>query len=140
MHHYFKSNRNNISSKVVDGEAILIDLSNGMYYSLPAVGGFIWSLIDQGYDLGAIATEVASRYNVAEDVAKRDVEVLAQQLIDENLVVSAENGSVVEAGAVEHEVVDEPYSAPQLNKFNDMVDLFALDPPLPGLAELKRMD
>ena len=30
----------------------------------------------------------------------------------------------------------EDYAAPQLSKFDDMVDLFALDPPLPELSKL----
>lgn len=140
LHQYLIPNNGNVSSKVVDGEAILIDLSNGMYYSMPSVAGFIWSLVDQGHGLDAISAAVASRYDVAEDIAKQDVEALAQQLLDENLVVSGESGTVVKAAATEHEAVSEAYSTPLLNKFDDMVDLFALDPPLPGLSELKRMD
>lgn len=140
MQNFLRPNADNISSKVVDGEAILIDLSNGMYYSMPTVAGFIWTLIDQGHGLDAISTAVAKRYGAAEDVVKQDVEALAQRLLDENLVVPAESDSAVEAAATEHEAVTEAYSTPELNKFDDMVDLFALDPPLPGLAELKSID
>ena len=38
MVQYLKPNSDGVASKIVDGEAILINLSNGMYYSMDAVG------------------------------------------------------------------------------------------------------
>ena len=140
MQQYLQPNSARISHKIVDGEAVLIDLTNGMYFSLPSVAGFIWGMIGSGHGLDAITAAVASSYNVAEDVAKNDVNALAQNLLDENLVVAAEPGGIAEVAAIEHEEVTEAYSTPELNKFDDMVDLFALDPPLPELAKLKPVD
>lgn len=140
MQQYLQPNNARISHKIVDGEAVLIDLTNGMYFSLPSVAGFIWGLIGSGHGLDAIATAVATRYNVAEDIAKNDVNSLAQSLLNENLAVAAEPGTIAEAAAIEHEAPTEVYSTPELNKFDDMVDLFALDPPLPELAKLKPVD
>jgi hypothetical protein len=136
MQRYLKPNSDGVASKVVDGEAILINLSNGMYYSMDAVGGFVWALIEAGHDLDAISAAVASHYDAAAETVKQDVDALAQQLLDEGLILAAEGeamGGPVETNNVERA---DAYAAPQLNKFDDMVDLFALDPPLPELSKL----
>lgn len=135
MQQYLKPNTEEVASKVVDGEAILINLSNGMYYSMDVVGGYIWSLVAAGHDLGSISTAVAQRYGVAADTAKQDVEALAQQLIDEKIVVPGDSASAQPAEA-DKSPSDDAYTTPQLTKFDDMVDLFAIDPPLPELSKL----
>lgn len=138
MPRFLKPNTAEVAAKDVDGEAVLINLTNGMYYSMDLVGGFIWSLIEGGYELAAIADAVAERYDIAGDVAKKDVEELARQLLDEKLALPGEGKAT--NGPIEAKDAPEPqaYAAPELNKFDDMVDLFALDPPLPELSKLDR--
>ncbi|MHA1537102.1 MAG: PqqD family protein [Alphaproteobacteria bacterium] len=134
MLQFLKPNTDEVAAKDVDGEAVLINLTNGMYYSMDLVGGFIWSLIEGGHDLPAIAQAVAERYGIAGDVAREDVETLAQQLLDEKLALPGEgeaSADPIKAGSA-----PDKYVAPELNKFDDMVDLFALDPPLPELSKL----
>ena len=58
---FLKPNTAEVAAKDVDGEAVLINLTNGMYYSMDLVGGFVWSLIESGYDLAAIADAVFRR-------------------------------------------------------------------------------
>lgn len=136
MQRHLKPNTAEVAAKVVEGEAILINLTNGMYYSMDSVGGFIWSLIEGKHDLEAISAAVAQRYDVAADTAKQDVEALTQQLLDEKLVVPAEGEAPARPAETEAAPATEAYAAPQLDKYDDMVDLFALDPPLPELSKL----
>lgn len=138
MPKFLKPNTAEVAAKDVDGEAVLINLTNGMYYSMDLVGGFIWSLIEGGYDLAAIADAVAKRYGIEKAVADKDVETLAQQLLDENLALPGEGEA--SSGPIEAKGAPAPeaYATPQLNKFDDMVDLFALDPPLPELSKQDR--
>jgi len=134
-----RPNTAEFATKVVDGEAILINLSNGMYYSMDLVGGYIWSLIEAKHDVDEIIGAVTRRYDVSETTARQDVEHLARQLLDEAIVISAESES--SAGPVETGDLSSraEYTAPLFNKFDDMVDLFALDPPLPELSKIKRV-
>jgi hypothetical protein len=136
MHRYLKPNTDEVASKVVDGEAILINLSNGMYYSMDTVGGYIWSLVADGHGLDAISAAVAQRYEIAEDQAKQDVDALAQQLLDEKVVIPADGGTPAGLAEADKTPATDAYTTPQLTKFDDMVDLFALDPPLPELSKL----
>jgi hypothetical protein len=108
-----------------------------MYYSMDLVGGFIWSLIENGNDLDTIADAVANRYGIEKSVAAADVETLANQLVEERLALPSDEGAAANPAIPENTPDGDAYSAPQLNKFDDMVDLFALDPPLPELSSLK---
>lgn len=137
MHKILKPNTAEVAAKEVDGEAVLINLSNGMYYSMDLVGGFIWSLVEAGHDLDSIADAVATRYGIEKSVAAADVETLANTLVEERLALPSDEEAVSTAAIPENAPDGDAYAAPQLNKFDDMVDLFALDPPLPELSNLK---
>lgn len=133
-------NTADVAAKVVDGEAILINLSNGMYYSMDSVGGLIWSMIEQGHDLDTVAATIERHYDVARDAAERDVQALARQLLDEGLVVPSDEEGAPDTNGIPFPSAAEGYTAPRLSKFDDMVDLFALDPPLPELPALRGGD
>ncbi len=137
MQKILKPNTAEVAAKEVDGEAVLINLTNGMYYSMDLVGGFIWSLIESGHGLDTIADAVANRYGIEKSVATADVEILADQLVEERLAMPSDAEAASPAAIPENAPDGDAYAAPQLNKFDDMVDLFALDPPLPELSNLK---
>ena len=40
-----------VAAKVIEGEAILINLANGVYYSMEKVGGLIWEMIEGRHTL-----------------------------------------------------------------------------------------
>ena len=137
MHKYLKPNSDEVASKIVDGEAILINLLNGMYYSMDSVGGFIWSLIEAGHSQESIAEAVADHYGIARKTAIQDVATLIGELTEENLIVSVTGEAVAGSHEIDDTSAPEAYTAPRVNKFDDMVDLFALDPPLPELSNLR---
>ena len=134
MAQFLKPNINEIAAKLVEGEAVLINLANGMYYSMDQVGGFVWSLIEKEQSLDAISAAVAQRYAVDEKKVSEDLAALTDKLIDEQLVVLVEGPANGTPPTADPAPPDEVYAAPQLNKFDDMAELFALDPPLPKLS------
>ena len=126
-----------VAAKVIDGEAIIINLVNGSYYSMVDAGAEVWSLIERGCSLDEIVESVAASYEVDEETARADVASLSSDLLEEGLVSLAsetEAGSVHKPAAT-HSGERSPYEAPKLVKYTDMADLLALDPPMPGLAE-----
>src|SRR3970040_1383693 len=54
-----------VAAKVIDGEAIIINLTTGVYYSLDPTGSEVWSLLEAGHDLDAIAGHLGGRYDVS---------------------------------------------------------------------------
>lgn len=125
-----------VVAKIMDGEAVIINLANGMYYSLDNVGGLVWALIEDGCRMDEIAAAINARYEVASARAQEDVLLLASRLLQEGLVAidEQEDRPLRSAPAsVAHKL---PYASPLLNAYSDMEDLLALDPPTPGLADI----
>jgi len=128
------ANEQQVAAKVMDGEAIVINLSTGIYYSLGTTGGFIWSLIEKRPCIQDIVRCVAENYEVGEIEAERDVLRLCTELCNEGLAVASVAGPAGSAlaGPAGQRL---PYETPAMEKYEDMAEMFALDPPLPGLSQ-----
>jgi hypothetical protein len=128
-------NEADLAVKVFDDEAIIINLANGIYYSMDNVGGFIWGLIAQRRSVGEIVAAVAAQYDVAEARAQSDLQRLAAQLVQERLVLSADDGPPADHPPARGDS-RLPYATPTLEIYRDIGHLFALDPPMPGLRDV----
>lgn len=129
------SNEAEVAAKVIGGEAIMINLSNSRCYSMDGVGAFVWSLIEGSHSLAEIAEALTKRYDVTSEQAQADVERLAIELLEEELVKIAET-KAPSPGTIPPVPQKFPYEPPRLNILRDMDDLLALDPPIPGLREI----
>jgi hypothetical protein len=135
LHHRLRPRGEEVAAKVIDGEAIIINLANGIYYSMDKVGGLIWDLLQVGYNLEEIIVAVTERYDVSRERVQADVEALVDELLRENLVTLSEDGA---PSAEKRQVEPQEklsYETPKLNIYRDMGDLLALDPPTPGLGD-----
>lgn len=130
------TNEEQVAAKVMDGDAILINLSNGLYYRMVGAGGWIWSLIESRHSVGEIAEVVSEHFTLASTDILPDIQRVASELLVEELIRIA--GDEQPASAVTAAPAEMPtqYQAPILEKYSDMADMFALDPPLPGLANV----
>lgn len=130
----FRVHDQEVAAKVIDGEAIIINLTTGVYYSLDPTGSEIWSLLEDRHDLDTVVGFLQARYEVPESTCRGDVEALVSQLLEEKLIVAADGGSP--PPAPEGDPGSREYSAPRLDIYRDMGDLLALDPPVPGLEAI----
>lgn len=135
----FRLNSGDVVADIFDGEAILMNLRRRVYYSLYGSGGVIWSRLVAGASLGEAADTIARRYGIAREKAVQDVVALAARLLEEELLVLAGVASPVSEVPVDADGSSpEAYSPPTLEKFADMKDLLALDPPAPGFKGFSR--
>jgi hypothetical protein len=134
VNNFISANEQQVAAKVMDGEAIVINLSTGIYYSLGTTGGFIWSLIEKRPCIQDIVRCVTEHYEVGEIEAERDVLRLSTELCSEGLAVASVVGpaGAALAGPAGQRL---PYETPAIEKYTDMAEMFALDPPLPGLSQ-----
>jgi len=130
---HVKPNSEEVAAKVMDGEAILINLSNGIYYSMDKVGAVVWELVEKNYSPEKMVAFIISRYEVETKQARGDVERLLKELVDEKLILEANGVTDGDREQPEQSDAKERYEQPQLNIYRDMGDLLALDPPTPGL-------
>ncbi len=126
----FRINEKLVTSKMIDGEAIIINLANGMYYSLDKTGGVVWVLIGAGQSLGEIANVVSSRFSAPPEQVREDLALLVNDLVKQNLVLPAEGDAPIVQVKLDPPTGD-AYVQPVLNSYDDMGDVLALDPPLP---------
>jgi len=140
LNQQLRPNEKEVAAKVMDGEAILINLSNGIYYSMDRVGSLIWEMIEKSSSVEEMTAAISARYDIPPEQARTDVERLVGELVDEKLVIETNS----ESPRAELEPANSqqrlPYESPHLNIYRDMGDLLALDPPMPGLADMNWKD
>ena len=130
----FKVNSPTVTHETIDGEAVIINLDSGNYYSLVGVGSFIWGLIDSGASTSEVINLIPETYQCnAADIDKGVQELLAQ-LQAESLIVPLEEANSLDPSQFSlkqptennHEKL--PFNPPLLNKYSDMQELLLLDP------------
>lgn len=126
----FQVNEKLVTSKIIDGEAIIINLANGMYYSLDKTGAVAWMLISGGYSLDKSAEVLSSRFSVPVEQARADLAQLVEDLLSHNLVLPDDDIAAAREIMLDPPTGD-PYVTPVLHCYDDMGDVLALDPPLP---------
>lgn len=130
----FRINTPTVTHETIDGEAVIINLDSGNYYSLVEVGSFIWGLIDKGASADELQNHILLTYHGDVTDVDRGVQELLAQLQQENLIVPVD-----EAPAAEFTQLNQPlpsqnnhekplFSVPSLNKYSDMQELLLLDP------------
>lgn len=129
-------NAHGVAGEVIEGEAIIIDLASGVYYSMPGVGGVLWALIETRQSLGDIATAIATRYDVPLEQAHADVQRVAAELLEHGLVVTGGSEPAGPLAAPPPPADGLAYEAPRLHVYRDLGALLALDPPAPGLRDI----
>lgn len=130
-----RPNDEEVIGKVLDGEAILINLATGSYYAIPDVGAVIWQAIEAQCSVGEIAARVNANYDVSVERARADMLEFAARLLDEGIVAPVFNG-LADGPAPAPAPQRAPYAAPQLTVYSDMRNLLALDPPMPSVDAL----
>lgn len=134
----FRVNDVECAAKVIDGEAVIINLLNGTYYGLEQAGCTIWELLAGQHSLAETVSGVVTAYDVPVDVARADVSRLLQELVVERILLRAEaDAKPVTAGNTDRTpATGVAYVTPALTTYRDMADLLALDPPMPRLEDI----
>jgi hypothetical protein len=71
---------------VLEGEAVLLHLKNGHYYTLNRVGTVAWELFAGKPTLKEVHQVICSRFDVSEDQANMDLAALVNHLGQEGLI------------------------------------------------------
>lgn len=120
-----------IVSEVIEGEAIIIDLNNGNYYSLQDSGAEIWAGVQDGLAVEEIVSRLRAKYQDNNEVIQSAVTVLLEQLQSKALIEldGATSRSRIPAQSAPTAPPERvPFSPPELHTYTDMQDLLMLDP------------
>lgn len=72
-----------------DDGLVLLSSRTGHYFSFNAVGGLVWSKIEEGASAAAIIRAVQERFEAPSDLVERDVESILARLERDRLIVRA---------------------------------------------------
>jgi hypothetical protein len=128
-------NEQAVAARVIDGEAIIINLKTGVYYSTDNVGATLWELVEQRRSLQEMVQAIVARYWVPREQAESDVQRLMAELIQEDLVSLSDGDGARTEPAAALAPGRAAYDPPRLDIYRDMGDLLALDPPAPGFEQ-----
>jgi len=127
----YRINQPAVIAEVLDGEAIIVNLDSGAYYSLRDSACAIWNLLAQHCTPAEVVAGVQAQYAGNVDTIQAGVDKLLAELLAESLLVPAEHTST-DAPTLDRDGVGAgnlpPFAPPLLEKFTDMVDLLLLDP------------
>ena len=76
-----------VVSRVLDGEAVLLELTSGKYLGLNAVATRAWELIGAGKSLGEMRKALLDEFDVARDVLDHDLTELLETMRARGLIV-----------------------------------------------------
>ena len=127
-------NDRHVTTSVIDGEAIIINLESGLYYSLDQLGAASWELLAAGHSIAESAEALARACNADSAAITADLQRLADELTAHTLVSPMEIAAVSAPTIDLSAIAQLPWVAPTLHVYDDMGDVLALDPPLPQVA------
>lgn len=72
--------------QVVEGEAVLLELTGQRYFSLDLVGTEVWGLLEEDPDVERVVNRLLLRYDTTEATIRKDLLVLFNRLSEAGLV------------------------------------------------------
>jgi hypothetical protein len=130
----FRVNTPTVTHEIIDGEAVIINLDSGNYYSLVEVGSFIWGLVEKGAPASEVQNLVLQTYHGNAADIDRGVQELLAQLQQENLIVPVDEAVAFDPVQLNQVLPsnnghEKPsFNPPLLHKYSDMQELLLLDP------------
>ena len=124
----FRINAPDVINEVIDGEAIILHLGTGRYYSARGCGAQLWSWLSTSVPV-SVAVELLERtYDADRSAIERAVDEFIAQLEEGGLLVEA-SGPAAEASDIAiGNGTKLPFEPPAVECYTDLQDLLLLDP------------
>jgi hypothetical protein len=135
MHHLkrYRVNRPNVVYEVMGGEAVIVNLDNGSYYSADGTGATIWSALYEGATIPQIVRVLHSHHtdvpeNIEDLVTQWMGHLHAESLVAGEYLIEGSHSSESPIVSCDNIAEKTPFKEPALEKYTDMEDLLLLDP------------
>ena len=119
-------NASHVVHETIDGEAILIHLGTGTYYSLEGVGAEVWEAAAVGADPDELLAAAHERYDADPAEVGAELRRLLDELLREELLV--EDGIAPNGTRPRFPAGRAPFTAPVLHVYTDMQGFMLVDP------------
>jgi hypothetical protein len=75
-----------VVSRVVDGEAVLLDLASGKYFGLNEVGSSVWEHVQEELAVATLLERLLDEFDVEAPALRSDVDELLAELQSKGLI------------------------------------------------------
>ncbi len=82
-----------VSGELPDGDVVILNLNNGVYYGLNQVGARIWELIKEPISVRDICRSLLNEYDIDENQCTQDILQLLSEL-EANQLISLQGESL----------------------------------------------
>ena len=131
---HFRTAGPKIVGEVIDGEAIIINLDSGSYYSLEGTGAVVWELIEKQSTAAQIIDTIKQRYRCEGADVSAAVHVLVEALQSNGLIEPCDGEPTptgqdpvpYKGGSPDGERPD--FTIPELQMYTDMEEFLQVDP------------
>jgi Coenzyme PQQ synthesis protein D (PqqD) len=126
----YRSNAPRFVDETVDGEALIMDMVKGSYYSCIGASAAAWNALKSGTSVAEVSESLVSTYGIAAGDATRDVEQFVDALLSEEMLVEVADATPQSTPGTElgNATPHGGYSALCLERYTDLADLILLDP------------
>jgi hypothetical protein len=83
--------------RLIDQEAVILNLDNGEYFGLNAVAVRVWESLAKGCSVSSTIETLLAEYEVETPVLRSDIEELLADLLEAGLIIKREEGASVSA-------------------------------------------
>ncbi len=88
---YVVKNNEKTAYRVIDGEAVVVNLKDSTFHTLNSVATFIWEQADGRIKAEQIIEKICQEFEVDWDTAERDCLEFLAELISKGLVILSQN-------------------------------------------------
>lgn len=82
--------RADLSTRIVEGEVVILDKRTGQIHQLNSTASFVWNKLDGRTSLPAIVSDMVREFEVEFEIARADVDRVAAELVRLELVSTSE--------------------------------------------------
>ena len=93
MDNKYAIDKRNVTYRIIDGDAVILNLDNGHYYSLNGIGTRIWEAMEKGAGLSETVGSLSEEYGVAHKEVEKDAAELVRDLEKEGLIINSSSGA-----------------------------------------------
>ena len=79
--------REDMVYRIVEKEAILLDIARGEHYSLNKTATEVIVFIEKGKSMSALLTYMANKYLKEKDALKQDIDLFINDLLQRNIIL-----------------------------------------------------
>ena len=131
MNSRYKINDGDIIYEIIDGEVILLNLTNGNYFSLDHIGLLIWELITRNCQLNVLLEAIKQFDDNFNGITEASLNELLTQMKQEGLIEPCDGFNAIENEAITGDILSRlkdgsvRLEIPVLHAYKDIQEKYA---------------